>query len=53
MKDMLTPHGKLPDTCERVIENYKNNPMYKDNKTVQEWVRQSELMLALHQVRVP
>jgi hypothetical protein len=53
MKDILTPHGKSLDTCESVVKKYKDNPMYKDNRTVQEWVRQSELMIIKHKIRVP
>ena len=51
--DILTPHGKTLDTCEAVVERYKNNPQYKDNKTVQEWVRQSELVIITNKVSIP
>jgi hypothetical protein len=41
----LTYHGRSKDVCQSVITKYKDNPKYKNNKTVQEWVRQSELVL--------
>lgn len=49
----LTPHGATPDICKFVLEKYKDNPLYKDNKTVQEWVKASELALTMHNIRVP
>jgi hypothetical protein len=53
MIELLTPHGRTPEVCESVIERFKDNPMYKDNKTVQDWVKASELALIMHNIRVP
>lgn len=49
----LTPHGQTQDICEFVVEKYKDNPTYEDNKTVQEWVKASEVQLTKHKIRVP
>ena len=41
----LTLNGRDPKVCRWVIENYKNREDYKDNETVQEWIRLSEEQL--------
>ena len=38
----LTFHGKTKEVCEWVVENYKNYKLYSDNKTIQQWVKESE-----------
>jgi hypothetical protein len=38
----LTFHGKTKEACEWVVENYKNYKLYSDNKTIQQWLKESE-----------
>ena len=41
-RKFLTLHGQSVEVCKHVIEKYKDNEMYKDNQTVQLWVKHSE-----------
>jgi len=38
----FTYHGKTKEACEWVVENFKNYKLYSDNKTIQQWLKQSE-----------
>ena len=49
----LTKHGRSYDICEYVVKNFDNNPMYKDNKTVQQWVKDSKAVLITKTIRIP
>lgn len=42
---ILSKHGKSEDVCRWVIEHYDGNEMYLENKTVQQWVEDSKLVL--------
>ena len=42
---MLVPHGKDPDLCKWIVENYKDHPIYKNHMTVLEWVKECEEVL--------
>ena len=44
-KQHLTFHGKSPDQCQWVIDNFENNEMYKDNLGIQLWVEASKEIL--------
>ncbi len=44
--DYLVYHAKDPDLCKWIIQNFKNRDIYKDNATVNDWVKQCEEILA-------
>lgn len=41
----LSFHGKTKEMCDWVILTYANNEYYKDNTSVQDWLRDSYLFL--------
>ena len=45
VKDCLTYHGKSPDQCQWVVDNFKHHPLYQDNHGIQAWVKASEEIL--------
>ena len=50
----LTLNGKAPEICEWVIKMYKDREDYKDNESVQQWIKLSEQQLLSNQLpKVP
>ena len=45
VKDCLTYHGKSPDQCQWVVDNFKHHPLYQDNDGIQAGVKASEEIL--------
>ena len=50
----LTLNGKAPEICRWVVETYKHREDYKDNESVQQWIKLSEQqLLSYHLPKVP
>ena len=43
--DGLTFHGKTREMCEWVLSRYGNRPEYKNNKSIQVWLKESKAFL--------
>ena len=44
-KKLLVQHGHSIDCAQWVVDSYANNESYKDNVTVQQWVKGSQQVI--------
>ena len=42
---MLVPHGKDPELCRWIIQNFEDKDIYKDNDTVLLWLEECKQIL--------